>query len=210
MKFWWILVNKIMKICIFGADGRTGIEVLQYAKNRGYEIVAFVYNEIREGNVLDYEKVLRACTGVDVVVSALGHIKGSDPSMQTKGMVNIIRAMKENNIRRIISLTGTGVRIPEDTPSSIDKILNFIVKIIDPIRVKDGIEHAKVLKNSDLDWTIVRVLKLSNSPKMTYKYRLTTGGPAELHTSRKKVAKVMVDLIDDKNYFRKMPVVSAY
>jgi len=59
-----------------------------------------------------------------------------------------------------------------------------------------------------LDWTIVRVLKLSNSPKMNQKYRLTTGGPAELHTSRKKVAQVLVDLIEDKNYIRKMPVVS--
>jgi len=208
-----------MKICIFGADGRTGVEVLQYARNKGYEIVAFVYNEnslkftnddieIIKGDVLDYEQVLRACSGVDAVVSALGHIKGSDPLMQTKGITNIVRAMKENNTRRIISLTGTGVRVPEDAPSFIDRILNFTIKIIDPERIKDGIAHAKVLQDSDLDWTIVRVLKLSNSPKINQKYRLTTGGPAELHTSRKKVAQVLVDLIEDKNYIRKMPVVS--
>jgi len=209
-----------MKICIFGADGRTGVEVLQYARNKGYEIVAFVYNEkslkftnddieIIKGDVLDYEQVLRACSGVDAVVSALGHIKGSDPWMQTKGITNIVRAMKENNTRRIISLTGTGVRVPEDAPSFIDRILNFTIKIIDPERIKDGIAHAKVLQDSDLDWTIVRVLKLSNSPKINQKYMLTTGGPAELHTSRKKVAQVLVDLIEDKNYIRKMPVVSV-
>jgi len=209
-----------MKICIFGADGRTGVEVLQYARNKGYEIVAFVYNEnslkfissdieIIKGDVLDYEHVLHSCSGVDAVVSALGHIKGSDPRMQTKGMINIVRAMKENNTRRIISLTGTGVSLPEDTPSFVDRILNFIIKILDPERIKDGIGHAKVLQDSGLDWTIVRVLKLSNSPKMTQKYRLTTCGPAEIHTSRKKVAQVMVDLIEDRKYIRKMPVVSG-
>jgi len=209
-----------MKICIFGADGRTGVEVLEHAQRKGYEIVAFVYDEkslefakndiqIVKGNVLNYEQVLEACSGADAVLSALGHIKGSDPRMQTKGISNIVRAMKENGIRRIISLTGTGVRIPNDNPSSIDKILNFIIKKIDPNRIQDGVEHAKVLQNSGLDWSIIRVLKLNKSQKIAEKYTLTTGGPAELQTSRKKVSRVMVDLIEDKNYIGKMPVISG-
>jgi len=209
-----------MKICIFGADGRTGVEVLQYAKSKGHEIVAFVYNEnalksikddvkIIKGDVLDYKKVLEACAGVDAVVSVLGHIKGSDPRMQTNGINNIVRAMKENNIRRIISLTGTGVRIPQDKPSFIDRILNYIIKVIDRDRIEDGVEHARVLENSGLDWTIVRVLKLNNNQNNTDHYTLTPGGPVELQTSRKKVSRVMVDLIEDKNYFDQMPVVSG-
>jgi putative NADH-flavin reductase len=209
-----------MKICIFGADGRTGIEVVQYAKSKGYEVVAFVYNEstltflekdikIIKGDVLDYQKVLFACSGVDAVVSVLGHIQGSDPRIQSKGIHNIARAMKENNISRIISLTGTGVRISGDRPSVIDKILNFIIKIIDRDRIEDGIAHANVLQNSGLDWTIVRVLKLNKSGKNIEHYALTSGGPSELQTSRKKVAHVIIDIIEDKNYFGKMPVISA-
>ena len=34
-----------MKICIFGADGRTGVEVVKYAKSKGYDVVAFVYSD---------------------------------------------------------------------------------------------------------------------------------------------------------------------
>jgi len=208
-----------MKICIFGAGGKTGIEVIQSAQEEGYEIVAFIYNnspriflgekiKIIKGDVLDYPQVLKACVGVDAVVSVLGHTKGSDPRTQTKGINNIVNAMKENNIRRIISLTGTGVRIYGDVPSFIDKILNFIIKKVDRNRIEDGIEHSKVLQNSGLDWTIVRVLKLSNNKKITKKYTLTSGGPAELETSRKKVAQVIVDLIKDKNDFSKMPIIS--
>ena len=209
-----------MKICIFGADGRTGIEIVELAKSKGLEITAFVYSgsspafshkgiKIIQGDVLDYPQVLQACRGVDAVISALGHIKGSDPRMQTKGTSNIVTAMKENNVQRVISLTGTGARCSWDTPSYIDIILNFIVKIVDKDRIEDGIGHVKVLQNSGLDWTIIRVLKLSSGKNRGENYTLTTGGPVELVTSRKKVARIMVDMLKDTKYSGALPVVSA-
>ncbi len=208
-----------MKICIFGADGRTGVDVVNYAQSKGYDIVAFVYSNnsnkhfpsnvlIQQGDVMNYEHVVNALKDTNVVISVLGHIKGSDPFMQTKGMRNIVRAMNELGISRILSLTGTGVRVTGDTPSIIDKILNYIIVRIDPDRITDGIEHVRVLKESGLDFTVVRVLKLSKNSSSFGAYKLTDGGPAELQTSRKKVAHILVDLIDDQTYFRKFPVVS--
>ncbi len=208
-----------MKICIFGADGRTGVEVVKYAKEKSYEVVAFVYSEnsnkylpegieIKKGDVMDYTKVVDAIKGSDAVISVLGHIKGSDPLMQTKGMENIVKAMKENGVRRVLSLTGTGARVAGDTPSLIDMLLNFIVKLVDPDRINDGVKHVQVLKSSGLDFTIVRVLKLSKSDESFNGYKLTDGGPAELQTSRKKVAQVLVDLVSDNTYINKFPVIS--
>ena len=209
-----------MKVTIFGADGRTGVEVVRYAKMRGLDVVAFVFSpnsnkyfpsgvEIKVGNVIDYTSVIDAIRGSDAVISALGHIKGSDPLMQTKGMINITKAMTELDVKRVLSMTGTGAREKTDHPSVIDSVLNFFVKLIDPDRINDGIEHVNVLKNSNLDWTLVRVLKLSNSVDEVSDYKLSDGGPAELHTSRKKVAKVLVDLIDDEKYIGKLPVISG-
>jgi hypothetical protein len=209
-----------MKLCIFGADGRTGVEVVQYAKEQGFEIVAFVYSEasnkyfpndveVEIGNVLEYDSVRDAIIGTDAVVCVLGHIKGSDPLMQTKGITNIVRAMKDTGVKRILSLTGTGARVKGDTPSLIDKILNVLVGIIDPDRINDGVRHVQVLQESGLDFTIVRVLKLSKSDKAFTKYTITEGGPAELQTSRKKVAKVLVDLVQNTKYFSKLPVISG-
>lgn len=34
-----------MKICIFGADGRTRVEVVKECLNQGYQVVSFIYNE---------------------------------------------------------------------------------------------------------------------------------------------------------------------
>ena len=93
-----------MKICIFGADGRSGVEVVNYAKEKGYEVSAFVYGDssnkffpenikIIQGDVMNYEDVLSAIGEVGAVISVLGHIKGSDNRMQTKGIENIVKAM---------------------------------------------------------------------------------------------------------------------
>ena len=208
-----------MNISIFGADGRTGIEVVRYAQNKGHNVTAFVYSKnsktflpetvkIIQGNVLQYEEVRSAINGSDAIISVLGHIKGSDPLMQTKGMQNIVNAMQEFGVKRVLSLTGTGVRTSGDKPSILDRVLNIAVGFVDPDRVRDGIEHAKILQNSNLDWTIARVLKLSKSDKLFKDYELTYGGPAEPLTSRKKVARVLVDLVLDQKFIKKMLVIS--
>ncbi len=209
-----------MKICVFGADGRTGVEVVRYAHDRGFEVTAFVYSdgsniyfpsdvEVQKGNVMNYEQVENALQNADAVISVLGHIKGSDPRMQTKGMENIVRVMKELGVKRVLSLTGTGARVVGDTPSITDRFLNLGVALVDPERINDGIEHARVLEESGLDYTIVRVLKLGNSTADVGAVKLTSGGPAEFVTSRKKVAKVLVDLIRDTAYIGKQPVISG-
>ena len=216
-----------MKVCIFGSDGRTGREVVEYCLNEGHEIVAFVYSEnaknylpknprikIIKGDVLSATDVQKSVKNCDAVISVFGHIKGSDSRMQTKGIINIIEAMKIEGITRIISLTGTGVRIEGDTPSIFDIIGNWIIKIIDRDRIMDGIEHVEALKKSGLDWTILRVLKLSNGDinsdknNLIPEYKLSTHGPAEAFTSRKKVAKIMTDLLTSGKYSKQMPISS--
>lgn len=208
-----------MKICVFGADGRTGKEVVDIATKQGHKVISFVRsstseevfpktNNIHVGNVLDFTAVQNAVSNSDGVISVLGHVKGSDPFMQTVGITNITKAMKNSGVTRIVSLTGTGVRFEGDKPSLFDRVGNFIIKLIDRKRIVDGIEHAEVLKNSGLDWTILRVLKLSQKDEWNNKYQLTENGPAENITSRKKVAKILVDLVDSGDYIKKAPVVS--
>ena len=215
-----ICYTNYMKVTVFGAGGKTGVEVVNYLTEQGFKVVAFLYRNdpalrfpasvsVQLGDVTNYDAVLHATTGTDAVISVLGHIKNSDPLMQTKGITNIVKAMEEVGITRLISLTGTGARENGDAPSIIDRVLNFAVQIVDPARVADGIAHVDVLKQSRLNWTVVRVLKLGNSNKDAQHYNLTTGGPAELYTSRKKVAKVMVDLLNNNEYIRNLPVISG-
>jgi putative NADH-flavin reductase len=76
-----------MKLCVIGATGRTGGEVIQQALARGHMVTAFVRlpegihlkNErlkIVKGEVTDEEELLRAMQNHDAVVCLLGSAKG--------------------------------------------------------------------------------------------------------------------------------------
>ncbi|MEX0931753.1 MAG: NAD(P)H-binding protein [Candidatus Paceibacterota bacterium] len=208
-----------MRITIFGADGRTGREVITEALSRGHILTGFVYSKdsintfpphvrIFCGDIRNHQTVKESIISADAVVSVIGHVKGSDPLVQTKGVQNVVVAMEELGIKRLISLTGTGARVPGDTPSLLDKILNFFVTLVDKERIRDGQEHLKVLEQSSLDWSVLRVLKLNKSKLPAGNYTLTAHGPAEASTSRKKVAHIILDLIENKLFFKEYPVVS--
>jgi putative NADH-flavin reductase len=206
------------KICIFGADGRTGVQVVKIATKAGHSVVAFVYSktkadhfdksvEVIQGNILDGLAVEQAIRDVDSVISVVGHIKDTDPLMQTKGIQNIISKMAKNNIKRLISLTGTGARTEGDTPSIVDRFLNMIISMVDPERINDGQKHVEALQKSELDWTVLRVLKLTNKD-FSGDYALSDHGPVEFSTPRAKVAQIMVDLATSSDYIHKMPISS--
>jgi putative NADH-flavin reductase len=205
-----------MKIAVIGANGKTGQVFVNEAVQRGFEVRAGVFrtNSFKKSDYIDVmqcdatklEDVEKLIEGCDVVVSLIGHVKGSPAFLQTSSTANILSAMKKHNISRVMSLTGTGVRIPGDTPSLVDKMLNIAVKLADPERIVDGIAHADVLRESDLDWTLLRVLKLTDLP--LHKYALSSGGPARLLVSRHVVADALLKIVADKTYIKKAPVVS--
>jgi putative NADH-flavin reductase len=64
---------------------------------------------VLRGDVLHYEDVRRTVEGTDAVISVIGPTKDSPPLMQTNGTRNIVKAMEQRGIRRIISMTGGGV-----------------------------------------------------------------------------------------------------
>lgn len=204
-----------MKIAVISANGRSGRAFVERALRAGYHVRAGVYGgnlvkvsnlEIVNCNATDIKQVEELIDGCDAVVSFIGHVKGAPKDVQTKSTKNIVKACQKLGIKRVLSLTGTGVRLPDDKPSLIDRILNITVTIVDPDRIKDGIMHAKILRDSNLDWTIIRVLKLQNTkPKP---FVLKYDGPAKLITSREEVADAFIMALSDPNMIKKCPIIS--
>ncbi len=202
-------------IAVFGATGRTGRVFVDVALQAGWHVRAGVRNNTlpAHDNLTvvtcditkpdDIANVLRDC---DAVVSLLGHRFKSPAKLQTDAMNVITEQMKLLNIRRIVSLTGTGVRRPGDKVNIVDRLANMAIAIVDPARVNDGKAHVDVLEQSQLDWTVVRVLKLTNGK--AEQYRLTRGGPAKTLVSRQTVADALVSVLYDNKYIHSLPVVS--
>lgn len=205
-----------MNIAVIGANGRSGQIFVQTALDAGHNVRAGIRFNSPFGNhpnlsvmtcdstvQQDVERLIR---DQDAVVSLIGHVKGSDPDVQAKSTKVILEAMEAEQVSRLVSLTGTGVRQPGDKITLIDKVLNFAVSLADKNRVQDGIDHAELIKNSQVDWTIIRVLKLSNSKAKPFK--LTNNGPAKNSTSRQEVARAILEVLEQGSFVGNMPIMS--
>lgn len=205
-----------MRIAIIGASGRTGQAFTTTALESGHQVRAGIRGPspfLAHDNLAvmtcdatilqDVERLIR---DQDVVVSLLGHVKGSDKDVQTRATEQILSAMESEQVDRLISLTGTGVRLPGDKVTLSDKLINFGVRLFNKARVEDGLAHAELIKSSPTKWTVIRVLKLSNgNPKQ---FTLTSHGPTKIHTPRQEAAIAILDLLENSGFIGQMPIIS--
>lgn len=205
-----------MKIAVIAANGRSGKVFVEHALAAGHLVRAGIFGT----NTLEPHEHLSTvqCDATsekdlahlledrDVVVSFIGHIKGSPPHVQADAMRTLTQVMSRCNMQRIVSLTGTGVRFAGDRVPLIDRILNAGIHIIDPARVNDGQEHVEILEKSNLDWTVIRVLKLQNVlPKP---FQLTRHGPTKWYVGRQEVAEAVLQVLEQNSFIQQAPIIS--
>ena len=206
-------------IALFGGSGRTGQHFLKQALAEGYAVKALVRSPEKitttndqltlvSGDVLNYDDVRKTIADTDIVVSLFGHVKGSPEWLQTNGTKNIVQAMKECGVERVISLSGGGLPFEKDQPKFPDKAIRFIMKIAVPKILNDAIKHAEVLRQSDRTWTIVRGPRLTDEAKHG-DYRVGwVGVNASTKIGRADLADFILKLVEDKQYDSQMPFVS--
>ncbi|MFN7088701.1 MAG: NAD(P)-dependent oxidoreductase, partial [Candidatus Paceibacteria bacterium] len=120
---------------------------------------------------------------------------------------HIVAAMKKHNVKRIIALTGYGVRFPKDPPDSFGKkFLHFLLGLFLPHLIPDGIKYTKIISESGLDWTIVRAAILSNA-KGRGIYKTGYFDPGLTPVSREDVADFMLSELENPRYIGEAPVI---
>lgn len=208
-----------MKLTIFGASGRTGRCLVEQALAAGHDVTTFVRDPAKlplrherlttvQGDAMSAAAVERAVTGADVVLSALGHTQSTPPDMQTVATRHIIAAMKQHGVRRLISMTGAGVAAPQDRPRLINHLIAFALKTFSGTVLKDAEGHAEVIRNSALEWIIVRGPILTDGP-YTGTYRVGwVGINTGARISRADIADFMLKQLNDNTYMRQAPMVS--
>lgn len=205
-----------MKIAVIAANGRSGQAFVEAALAAGHQVRAGVRGKsylkthsnltIVPCDATNQSELENLLAGQAAAASFIGHVKGSEPDVQTMAMQKIVKVMEKLGVKRLVSLTGTGVRFPGDKITLIDRFLNLSISIIDPARVRDGKNHVEVLKNSDLEWTVIRVLKLQNVPPKPFKLR--EHGPTKSYVGRDEVAQAVLQVIEDNSFVGQAPIIS--
>ncbi|GAB4423712.1 MAG: NAD(P)H-binding protein [Anaerolineae bacterium] len=154
-----------MKLLIFGATGSIGRQLVEQALAQRHAVTAFVRNpakldlkhanlKVVQGDVLDYASVERAVPGHETVLSALGTPAMTKNTVRSEGTRNIIRAMEQAGVRRLICLSSIGI-------GDSRAMLPFHYKyILVPLLLRQGFAEHELeevwVKQSQTDWTIVR------------------------------------------------------
>jgi putative NADH-flavin reductase len=163
-----------MKLLIIGAGGETGEAVVDQALILGHDVTAFVhspaeYNQqdskVVEGDARDRAVMLEAVRGHDAMLDTLGgHLPFLNTTLQTDAARNVIDAMQQTGVRRLIAVSTIG------EGDSINNVHSYYLHLFTPtllrgvMKDKAGLEAA--VEQSALDWIIVRPAGLSNgSPK---------------------------------------------
>ena len=109
-----------MLIALFGATGRVGGRLLDYALAEGHTVRALVRDPAKlppragltvvAGDVLDPAAVDATIAGADAVLSGLGGAGLQAPGeAQSQGMRNILAAMAAHGVTRVLGVAGGGI-----------------------------------------------------------------------------------------------------
>jgi putative NADH-flavin reductase len=185
----------------------------------GHEVVAFARSpsklemqderlSILQGDVTDAAPVFEAVSGVDAVLSALGPPRGAPAGVMSEGLHNILAAMREHGVRRLLIVAGAGVGDPQDRPKLFDRLIGGTFKIMAREFYDEMIDVAATLRASDLDWTLVRVPMLTDDPGTGHVRAGYVGLGAGTRLTREDLARFMVAQVDQETYVRQAPVIS--
>lgn len=205
-----------MRIAVIAASGRSGQAFVAEALAAGHTVRAGIRGQdpfapheglvTVECDATDISQVTALIEHCDAVVSLIGHVKGSDALVQTNAITTIIRAMEATGIERIVSLTGVGVGSKGAINQAIVRLLSQITVWVGIDRLKDGLAHARVLQQSSLDWTVVKVLLLSDGEPG--RFSLKTHGIVKAPTPRKEVARAILRILEDNSFVKEFPIIT--
>jgi uncharacterized protein YbjT (DUF2867 family) len=215
-----------MKVLVMGANGGTGRVAVRELRSRGHDVTAFVRRQdtwspdsVRffNGDAMNRDNVRRAVQGQDAVVVVLGirenpllvRLRGSATTpmnVRSAGTQNVVDGMHEHGIRRLVVQTTYGTGETRDRlPAKWRLIFSFLLRP----QIADTEQQERVVRQSGLDWTIVQPVGLTDAGDANPVLVSVTGETRGMAVSRKNVARVLADAIEESTYVGRSVAVSA-
>ena len=207
-----------MKILVIGATGPTGRELVAQGMALGHQITAAVRKpesadlppgtNVVRADVTDAASLAAAVAGQDAVVSSLGTKAFRKPTtLFSQGTTNLLAAMKQFGVRRLVCITGIGAGDSKGHGGFLyDRIIQPL--LLEEI-YQDKDRQETIVRQSGLDWTLVRPGRLTNGPQ-TGRFRELSDldGITVGKISRSDVAGFILAPLEDRNTFARTITLS--
>ncbi len=212
-----------MKLTIFAATGGIGRQVLEQALAAGHDVTAVVRNPKKlPGEVRGQVRIVTAdladpdpaalesaLRGADTVLSGLGPRRKAEYGIVSKGTRAIVQAMQATEVRRIVVVSAGPIgtvpspgrpKPPKNDPGDGFFMRNLLSPLVKAALRKPYADLAlmeDILRDSGLEWTVVRPPRLTNGP-LTGTYRTAYGRNVRggLRISRADVAHLMLRVLE--------------
>lgn len=197
-----------MKLLVLGAAGKTGKAVVEQALSAGHEVTAFLHMpdestqtavRVVVGDARDRESILTAMRGQDAVLDALGgHLPFVETTLETDTARNVIEAMTETGVRRLIVVSTIGEGESGANVHSFYK--HFVMPTLLRGVMKDKASMEAEVKASAIDWTIVRPAGLTDGERKGIKVVLPETGEKVRFITRADLAQFMIEQLGSSEY----------
>jgi len=183
--------------------------VTAFARNATRLAVEHPKLNIVQGDVTDAAAVRDAVPDHDAVLCAVGAPAFVRTTVRADGTRNIVRAMERAGVRRLVCQSSLGIGDSRAVPLPF-----FVKRIVIPIALRHGFaDHERqeqIIRQSQLDWTIVRPATMTDGDR-TGVYRRGFADTTErlkIKISRADVADFMLRQLTNDSYLRRAPWVS--
>lgn len=209
-----------MKIILFGPTGGVGRCLLEQALAQGHRVTAFARDpaalapgdprlSVVQGDAFDGPGVAAAIAGHDAVLCALGAGRGSRAPVCSVGTGNVVRGMRAHGVRRLVCASAYGVG--DSLHGAPPPVRELVARVLHDAFAEKA-EQERVVRESGLDWVIVRAVGLRDAPPQG-RWRSGVGlalSPARLpYMARADVAAFMLRQLSEDGYLRQAPTVAA-
>ena len=199
------------KVIVFGATGSLGYYVVDALGTLDdVSITLFVRDNSKlkpnhaghhviEGDVTDYERVVEAVRGQDIVYFGLS---GDLDSLSA----NVVNAMKETGVKRIIAMSSMGIygaswkatfKGGSNSPGFFNSLMLTLMKPLFPQYRK----LAERVERSGLEYTILRPGRFTYEDEVDYKVSYKGQPESGREVSRKSIAAFVARVVNEPDTF---------
>ncbi len=211
-----------MNIVVFGANGPTGQLLTKQALAAGHAVTAVTRHletfplrdarlQVMRGDVFELSDVEQAVAGQDAVLSTLGVPYSFKPiTLYSQGTAHLVQAMTHCGVRRLVCVSSSATD-PHETGGGFlfDNILQpLIIATLGRTMYADMRRMETLVRNSQLDWTIVRSNGLFETEAVT-DYQVAEEHIRGQFTSRADLADCMLHQLTTDQYLHKIAAVAT-
>jgi uncharacterized protein YbjT (DUF2867 family) len=207
------------KILVLGATGGTGRLIVAQSLARGYDVAALVRSpgkakslpgaKLVVGDARDPKVLREALRGRDAVVSALGTPASPfrEVTLLSEVTRTLVGAMRDEGVARLVAVTGIGAGDSRGHGGfAFDRlILPLLLRHV----YADKDRQEDIVRQSGLDWVLVRPTVLSNKPgRGAVRALVDLAGFHGGSVAREDVARFVLDQVETDAWIGRTPLIT--